>query len=41
MKDMSKEAPEGVALDDALYRGELEQLDEVQSERMAREFFTR
>jgi CheY-like chemotaxis protein/glycine cleavage system H lipoate-binding protein len=41
MKDMAKEIPEGGSLDDALYRGEFEQLDDVQSERMAREFFTR
>jgi len=41
MKEMSKGMPEGVALDDALYRGELEQLDDAQSDRVVREFFTR
>ena len=41
MKDMSKDAPEGVSIDDALYRGELEHLDDAQSERIAREFFAR
>lgn len=41
MKDMSKDAPEGVSIDDALYRGELEQLDDAQSDRIAREFFAR
>lgn len=41
MKEMAKGMPEGVAIDDALYRGELEQLDDAQSERVAREFFTR
>ncbi len=41
MKEMSKAAPEGVSLDDALYRGELEQLDDAQSERIVKEFFRR
>ena len=41
MKEISKDLPEGVALDDALYRGELAQLDDAQAERVAREFFTR
>jgi CheY-like chemotaxis protein len=41
MKEMSKDAPEGVALDDALYRGELEQLDDAQRERIVKEFFRR
>jgi len=41
MKEMSKDGLEGTALDDALYRGELEQLDDEQSERIAHEFFAR
>lgn len=41
MKEMAPDAPEGAALDDALYRGEMEQLDDVQSERMVKEFFAR
>ncbi len=41
MKELAKGMPEGVALDDALYRGELERLDDAQSERVVREFFTR
>ena len=41
MKDMSKDAPEGASIDDALYRGELSQLDDAQSDRIAREFFAR
>jgi hypothetical protein len=41
MKEMSKDAPEGVPIDDALYRGELAQLDDAQSERIAKEFFAR
>lgn len=41
MKEMSKGAPEGASIDDALYRGELEQLDDAQSERMVKEFFAR
>lgn len=41
MKEIATELPEGQSLDDVLYRGELQQLDDRQSERMAREFFTR
>ncbi len=41
MKDMSKDAPEGASIDDALYRGELAQLDDAQSDRIVREFFAR
>ena len=41
MKEMSKDLPEGAQLEDALYRGELEQLDDAQSERVVKEFFRR
>ena len=41
MKEMSKDTPDDAAMDDVLYRGELEQLDDAQSERIAREFFAR
>jgi CheY-like chemotaxis protein/glycine cleavage system H lipoate-binding protein len=41
MKDMSKDAPDDAGLDDVLYRGELEQLDDAQSERIVKEFFAR
>jgi CheY-like chemotaxis protein len=41
MKEMSKDTPDDAAMDDVLYRGELEQLDDAQSERIVREFFAR
>ena len=41
MKEMSRDLPEGAQLEDALYRGELEQLDDAQSERVVKEFFRR
>jgi glycine cleavage system H lipoate-binding protein len=41
MKEMSKEAPEAGEFDEALYRGELQQLDEAQSDRFVKEFFQR
>jgi len=41
MKEMHKDAPDEAVLDDAMYRGELEQLDDAQSERVVKEFFAR
>lgn len=41
MKGMLGDAASGTDADDALYRGELLQLSEDQSERVAKEFFAR
>ncbi|MHB1312744.1 MAG: glycine cleavage system protein H [Gemmatimonadaceae bacterium] len=41
MKGLAVDVPEGVDVDDALYRGELAQLGDDQSERVAKEFFAR
>ncbi len=41
MKELALDTPAGADLDDALYRGELEQLSEAQSERVVKEFFAR
>jgi len=41
MKGLAGDVPEGVDVDDALYRGELAQLSDDQSERVAKEFFAR
>ena len=41
MREISKGAPEGVLIDDALHRGEIEALDDAQSERIVQEFFAR
>jgi CheY-like chemotaxis protein/glycine cleavage system H lipoate-binding protein len=41
LKEMSKSAPEAGGFDEALYRGELQQLDDAQSDRLVKEFFLR
>ncbi len=41
MKEMSNGAPDDAVPDDMLYRGELEHLDDAQSERIVKEFFAR
>lgn len=41
LQEMSKSAAEPEAFDEALYRGELQQLDDAQSDRMVKEFFRR
>jgi len=41
MKGLAVDVPDGVDVDDALYRGELAQLSDDQSERVAKEFFAR
>jgi CheY-like chemotaxis protein/glycine cleavage system H lipoate-binding protein len=41
LKEMSKSAAEPEGFDEALYRGELQQLDDAQSDRMVNEFFRR
>ena len=41
LKEMSKAAPDPAAFDEALYRGELQQLDDGQSDRLVKEFFQR
>jgi glycine cleavage system H protein len=40
MKEMATDGPEG-GLDDALYRGELQQLDDAHADRLVKAFFTR
>lgn len=41
LKEMSKAAPDPLAFDEALYRGELQQLDDAQADRLVKEFFQR
>ncbi len=41
MKGMLGDAATGTEADDAIYRGELSQLTDDQSERVAKEFFAR